>query len=201
MARYVSRSPKYSIGVTDPEMTQVNGLVFESTPKKIAKFTQGVALDHEIEAALKAFTFRGLPDGVPPETMISVLDTSDYAKEHKLSDEERQKLEARIEALPSFGADYIKVEELRAPMPWPSYDKDSVDEILEAVERFEFDPDDVRRYEQENENRSELLEKLVELGAADVQRSDLEELHSFTREAIQIRDPKKGETKTVVVKA
>jgi len=46
LARYVSRSPKYSIGVTDPEMTQVNGLVFESTPKKIAKFTQGVALDH-----------------------------------------------------------------------------------------------------------------------------------------------------------
>lgn len=199
--RYVSRSPKYSVGIGEPEMAQVNGLLFENKPKKLAKFQQGLALQHEVEAALKAFTFRGLPDGVPPETMVSVFDTRDYQKQAKLTDEEREALEQHLETLPSFGADYIRVEELRAPKPWPSYDEDSVEDIVEAIDRFKFDADAVRRYEQENENRDELLAALVERGAANVARTDLEELHSFTNEAIQLPPDKEGRAKTVVVKA
>ena len=198
--RYVSRSPKYSVGVVEGQMAQVNGLIFESSPKKIAKFTQGVALDHEIEAALKHFTFRGLPDGVPPETYVSVLDTRDYQKQEKLTDEERERIEQWLESLPSFGQDYIKVEEIRAPRPWPSYDEDSVEDIVAAIERFHFDPEDVRRYEQENLDRAELLEKLVELGAEDVGHSELESLQRFDREAIEIRG-RDGQKKTVVVQA
>lgn len=198
--RYVSRSPKYSVGVVEGQMAQVNGLMFESTPKKIAKFTQGLALDHEIEAALKHFTFRGLPDGVPPETYISVLDTRDYQKQEKLTDEERERIEQWLESLPSFGQDYIKVEELRAPKPWPSYDEDSVEDIIGAIDRFHFDPEDVRRYEQENLDRAELLEKLVELGAEDVGHGEIENLQRFDREAIEIRG-RDGQKKTVVVQA
>lgn len=199
--RYVSRSPKYSVGVGEPTMANVNGIIFEQEPKKIAKFHQGLALDHEVEAALKHFTFRGLPDGVPPETMVSVLDTVDYQKENKLSDEQRLALEQHIESLPSFGQDYIRVDEIRAPKPWPTYDEDSVEDIVSAIERFGFDADDVRRYEQENENRSDLLEKLVELGAGDVERHDLDELHSFKSEAIELTDRRTGDKKTVVVQA
>lgn len=200
MARYISRSPKYSVGIGEPEMAQVNGLIFEQRPKKIGKFQQGLALEHEIEAALKAFTFRGLPDGVPPETMISVFDTSDYQKANKLSDEERENVEEWLESLPSFGADYIKVEELRAPKPWPSYDEDSVEDIVAAVDRFHFDVEDVRRYEQENENRSELLAQLVERGAGNVERSDLDELRPFDKEVLELTDSQ-GAKKHVVVKA
>lgn len=199
--RYVSRSPKYSVGVGEPTMVNVHGIITEHTPKKIAKFTQGLALDHELEAALKHFTFRGLPDGVPPETMISVLDTRDYQAEHKLTDEERESMEEWIESRPAFGQDYIKVDEIRAPKPWPSYDDDSEEKIVEAIENFGFDPDEVRRYEQENLNRADLLEKLVELGAGDVQRTDLDELRSFSREEIEVTDRRTGNTKTVVVQA
>lgn len=199
--RYVSRSPKYSIGVKEGEFTQINGMLVEQSPKRLAKFTQGLALDHEVEAALKAFTFHGLPDGVPPETMISVLDTRDYQKQNDLSDEEREEIERKLEANPSFGTDYIRVEELRAPKPWPSYDDDSVDEIASAIERFQFNPDDVRRYEQENLNRPELIEKLVELGADDVQRSDLETLSAPTHESLELTDNRTGAKKTVVVPA
>ena len=198
--RFVSRSPKYSVGVIEGEMAQVNGLLFENRPKKIAKFTQGVALDHEVEAALKHFTFRGLPDGVPPETYVSVLDTADLQKQWKLSDEDRVTIEKFLETLPGFGQDYIKVEEIRAPKPWPSYDEDSIEDILSAIERFKFDVEDVRRYEQENENREELLDSLVELGAERVDRSELENLVAFDREAIEIRD-RDGNKKTVVVQA
>lgn len=198
--RYVSHSPKYSIGVREAEFVNIHGIVTEHVPKMIAKFQQGVALDHELEAALKAFTFRGLPDGVPPTIMISVLDTSDYQKEHKLSDEERLEIEKHIESLPSMGVDYIKVEELRAPKPWPSYDEDSEEEILSLLDRTGFDPDDLRRYEQENQNRPDLIAKLVELGAADVEKHDLEELHSFKNEDIEVRQPGGG-TKHITVRA
>lgn len=199
--RYVSHSPKYTVGVAEGEMAQANGIYFETKAKKIARFTQGLALDHELAAALKAFTFRGLPDGVPPETYISVLDTRDYQKEFKLTDEERLALEQHLETLPSFNVDYIRVDEIRAPKPWPTYDEDSVEDIVAAIERYNFDADDVRRYEQENLNRPELFEKLVELGAADVQRTDLEELHSLTHENLEMTDSRTGQKKTVVVPA
>lgn len=199
--RYVSRSPKYSVGVKEGEFTQINGMLVEQSQKKIAKFTQGLALDHEVEAALNAFTFNGLPDGVPPQTMISVLDTRDYQKQFKLTDEERLEIEAHIESLPSCGADYIRVDEIRAPKPWPSYDEDSIEDIVSAIERFQFDADEVRRYEQENLNRSDLLEQLVEHGASDVQRTDLEEFSPLTHETLELTDSKTGAKKTVVVPA
>ena len=200
MARYVSRSPKYTLGIGEGEMAQANGIYFETKAKKVAKFQQGVALDHELEAALKAFTFRGLPDGVPPETYISVFDTSDYQTQNKLTDEEREEIEAWIESRAQFGVDYIKVDELRSPKPWPNYDEDSIEDVLGMIEKGGFDPDTVRRYEQENANRVELLEKLVELGAADVERTDLEELRPLESETIETRQ-RDGSTKSVVVKA
>jgi hypothetical protein len=199
--RYVSHSPKYTLGYGEVEQALVNGMPVVTKDKTTLKFQQGLALDHELAEALKTFTFRGLPDGVPPEVYISVFDTRDYQKEKGLSDDEREALESFIERLPSFNVDYIRVDEIRAPKPWPSYDNDSEEEILSAIERFQFDADDVRRYEQENENRSSLLEKLVDLGASDVQRTDLDELHSATHENLELTDARTGAKKTVVVQA
>ena len=44
-----------------------------------------------------------------------------------------------------------------APKPWPSYDKDTVEEILQIQERLEMDPELVRIYEEENSARDEIV--------------------------------------------
>lgn len=168
MARYVAYAAKYDHGIGEPQMAMVNGIEFEQSKKRIAKFQQGLLLDHEIEAGLKAFTFKGLADGVEPQTRLSVFDTRDYQKAHKLTDDERLEIEAILEGSPAFGAEFIKVDEIHAPKPFPAYDDKDPEEILEVVEAAGIDPDVAYRYEAENLARPELLEAFAALGAADV---------------------------------
>ena len=166
--RYVANAARYSLGVGEPTMALINGIEFEQSKKKIAQFQQGVLLNHEIEIGLKAFTFKGLPDGVPPETRLSVFDTRDYQRANKLTDEERLELEKTLEASPQFGNDFIRVDEIHAPKPFPSYDEKEPEEILELIEAAGVDPDVAYRYEAENLARRELLDAFAKLGAADV---------------------------------
>lgn len=165
--RYVANAARYSLGIGEPTIALVNGLEMETGKKKIALFGQGL-LNHEIEVGLKSFTFRGLPDGVPPETRLSVFDTRDYQLAHRLTDEERLKIEELIESNGAFGTEIIKVEEIRAPKPFPSYDEKEPEEILEVIESAGIDPDLAYRYEVENLARPELLEAFGALGAAQV---------------------------------
>lgn len=165
--RYVANAARYSLGIGEPTMAFVNGLEMETGKKKIALFQQGL-LNHEIEAGLKQFTFKGLPDGVPPETRLSVFDTRDYQLAHRLTDEQRLEIEKIIETNGAFGTEIIRVEELRAPKPFPSYDEKDPEEILEVVEAAGIDPDVAYRYEAENDARPELLEAFAKLGADDV---------------------------------
>ena len=168
MARYVAFAARYDHGIGEPTIALVNGLEMETTKKRVAKFQQGVLLNAEIEAGLKAFTFKGLADGVPPETRLSVFDTRDYQKAYNLTDEEREEIEAILERSPAFGAEFIKVDEVTAPKPFPSYDEKEPEEILEIIEAARIDPDIAYRYEAENEARKELLEAFATIGAADV---------------------------------
>lgn len=165
--RYVANAARYSLGIGEPTMALVNGLEMETSKKRIALFGQGL-LNHEIEVGLKTFTFRGLPDGVAPETRLSVFDTRDYQKANRLTDEQRLEIEAIIESSAGFGNDFIRVEELRAPKPFPAYDEKEPEEILEVIEAAGIDPDLAYRYEAENLARPELLEAFAALGAADV---------------------------------
>lgn len=165
MARYVARAARYTHGIGEPTIALVNGIEMETGKKRIAKFQAGALLDHEIEAGLKAFTFKGLADGVTPETRLSVFDTRDYQKAHKLTDEEREEIERTLESSGAFGADFIKVEEIHAAKPFPSYDEKSPEEILEIVGAAEIDPNVAYRYEAENQAREELLDAYVKLGA------------------------------------
>lgn len=175
--RYVAGAARYDHGIGEPEVANILGVETEVGKKRIAKFQSGVLLNHEIEAGLKAFTFKGLADGVPPETRLSVFDTRDYQRAHKLSDEQRLEIEQILEASEAFGVDYIRVDELHAPKPFPSYDEKTPDEILELVRNAGLDPESVYRYEAENEAREELLAELVDLGAPDTGApKELEEL-------------------------
>lgn len=168
MARYVSFAARYDHGIGEPKMAMVNGLEFEQAKKRIAKFQQGVLFQHEIEAGLKAFSFKGLADGVEPQTRLSVFDTRDYARAHGLTDEEREQIEKILESSPAFGAEFIKVDEITAAKPFPSYDEKDAEEILEIVESAGIDADVAYRYEAENLARRELLDAFASLGAADV---------------------------------
>lgn len=165
MARYIARSAKYGIGVREADFDHYGT---EIKKKLIAQFQQGACLDHEIEVGLKTFTFRGLPDGVPPETRLAVFDTRDFQKAHRLTDEEREQIEFFLDHHDALGNEYIKVEEIRAAKPFPSYDEKSPEEILELIEQIGTDPDVAYAYEAENEGRDELLEAFVALGAGDV---------------------------------
>ena len=166
MARYVARAARYSHGIGEPVMALINGIEMETTRKKIAKFQSGVLLDHEVEAGLKQFTFKGLADGVPPETRLSVYDTRDAQKAHNWSDDERIAVERILENSPAFGADFIKVEEIRAVLPFPNYNDKDPSEILDIVMAAGVDPDVAYRYEAENDARQVLLDAFVELGAS-----------------------------------
>ncbi len=165
MARYIARAQKYGHGIGEAEY-DVAGR--EVKKKRIAQFQSGVLLDHETEFGLKAFTFKGLADGVPPETRLSVFDTRDYQKANRLTDEEREEIEFILDNSPAIGADFVKVEEYHAPKPFPSYDEKEPEEILEIIEAAGVNPDVAYAYEAENLARTELLEAFTALGAADV---------------------------------
>jgi hypothetical protein len=165
LARYVARAARYTHGIGDAETALVNGIEMETKKSRTARFQAGVLLDHETEAGLKHFTFKGLADGVPPETRLSVFDTRDAQKSFGWTDEEREAVEAKLDNSPAFGADFIKVEELRAPKPFPSYDEKEPEEILELVTAAGVEPDVAYRYEVENEARQDLLDAFSELGA------------------------------------
>jgi hypothetical protein len=166
--RFVAFAARYDHGIGEPTIALVNGLEMETSKKRIAKFQQGALLEHEVEAGLKAFTFKGLADGVEPQTRLSVFDTRDYQKANRLTDEEREEVEKILLASPAFGAEFIVVDEITAPKPFPSYDEKDPEEILEVVEAAGIEPDVAYRYEAENEARQELLEAFAKLGAADV---------------------------------
>lgn len=164
MARYIARAQKYGHGIGEAEY-DVAGR--EIKKKRVANFQHGVLLDHEVEAGLKAFTFKGLADGVPPETRLSVFDTRDYQKANKLTDDERLAIEEILDNSPANGPDFFKVDEIHAEKPFPSYDEKEPEEILEIVELAGVDPDVAYRYEAENLARPELLEAFAAIGATD----------------------------------
>ena len=65
---------------------------------------------------------------------------------------------ASKELQPKFPGQFILVETPLAERPWGSYDKDSVEDIIVLQERLEASPTDIRRYEEENQNRPEIIE-------------------------------------------
>lgn len=166
--RYVAQAANYTHGIGEPTIALINGIEMETTKKRIARFQQGALLDREIEAGLKAFTFKGLADGVAPSTRMSVFDTRDYQKAHGLSDEQRIEIERILDTSQGRNVDFIKVDEIHAPKPFPSYDDIAVDKIISIIVLTDIDPDIAYRYEAENKQRPELLEAFTELGAADV---------------------------------
>jgi len=134
----------------------------------LAEFRQTGLMDHEVDLALSKFNFSGLPEGVNPITRVGVFDTEQFCLDRYPDEARREEMQAQIDqrlrALQErFSTHFIIVEEPKAPKPWGSYDKDSAEDILKLQERLEIDPTVVRRYEEENQGREEIVSKMLEL--------------------------------------
>jgi hypothetical protein len=135
-----------------------------------AQFAKSGLMPHEEDLALKSFNFTGLPEGIHPLTRVGVFDTEAYCLDHYEDEEIRNEMQAQIdtrlrELQKKFPTQFIIVETPVAEKPWPSYDEDSVEDILKLQERLGFDPTVVRRYEEENAGRADVIEPMQELEA------------------------------------
>src|SRR5207247_2475639 len=116
--------------------------------------------EREREIAKKKFKFNGLPvdeeSGLPinPDFRITAFDTDLQGWDEKT----KKKAEKLLVDSPYNGSDYIIVETLRRPAPWPGYDSvRSVKKLLELVVATESDAEEVLSYEIENKNRPEVV--------------------------------------------
>lgn len=168
--RCLSPHARYSIQVfeTDEKLvTDTRGYASMQALKKgiVANFDKLGLLAHEEAEALSKFNFSGLPEGVDPRTRIGVFDTEAYCLDHYDNPEERQEMQVQMEVRlrelqKKFPTHYIIVDEPVAPKPWPTYDEDGVEDILKFQERLQVPAELVRRYEEENSNRPEIVDPL-----------------------------------------
>jgi len=170
--RFISPHTRYSIAV-DPgnerliqDSRGVSHLHKESDPQ-IAQFEQSGLRDHEIAEAFEKWTFSGLPEGVNPVTRIGVYDPEAQAIAGDWSESGRKAVERKLwfEA-ENHPGDLTFVPAPRARVPWPSYDEDTAEEIIELQARLQVAPGQIRRYEEENKGRKSIVEKMWELEAA-----------------------------------
>jgi len=132
----------------------------------VAQFDKLGLMDWEADLALKTFDFSGLPEGIAPLTRVGVFDSEAYCLNRYENEDERRSMQVQIdnrltELQPRFPNDFILVETPVASRPWGSFDKDSIEDILTLQERLEMDPTLVRRYEEENQNRAEIIEAMA----------------------------------------
>ena len=179
--RCLSPHSNYSIQVFEGQeqiMMDARGFSQTITIKKpvVANFETSGLTEYELEAALMNFNFSGIPEGVNPLTRVAVFDTDLYIEQQLAADEEldaeflrelRERMENRLRKLQErHPSEFIIVDPPAHELPWPSYDEDSVEEILAAQERFRFSPQAIRLYELENKGRTEIIEAMTALEEA-----------------------------------
>lgn len=149
------------------------GTIVEYTDRKPvhAQFIQGGLTEWEQIAALESFDFSGIPEGVNPLTRISHFDT-EAAVAHIANPKERMALqelmdERLVHLAELFPSDLKIVAKPPVPKPWPSYDTDSIEKVLEIQAATEYSPEQIRLYEMERPKpRPTLIQRMVELERA-----------------------------------
>lgn len=134
----------------------------------IAQFDKLGLLPHEEELALAKLNFSTLPENVHPLTRVGVFDSEAYCLDHYDDPDVRNEMQVKIdkaliEKQEKFPSHFIVVEEPRAAKPWPTYDEETVEDILKLQERLAYPAELVRRYEQENQDRQEIVQAMTEL--------------------------------------
>lgn len=163
--RCLSPHARYSINVFDAQeqiVTDARGYA-HSRPiglQVMANFENTGLLAHELDLALSSFSFSGLAEGVNPVTRIGVFDTEVFCL--KYPEREREEIQLQIEQRlrelqQMHPAQFIIAETPTAPKPWDKYDDDSVEQILALQQATGASPSLVRRYEEENQGRKQII--------------------------------------------
>jgi hypothetical protein len=147
------------------------GTIVEYSDNKpvLAQFGRLGLTEWEEIAAIETFDFSALPEGTNPLTRISVFDTEGlvaHMEDGPEKDAYHEKVEKRLEFLAGlFPSEFKIIPKPRSPKPWPSYDENSVEEIFELQAATGVDPQDIRLYEVENQDRPEVIEacEVIEL--------------------------------------
>lgn len=172
-ARFVSRYGNYSVGVQS--LVKEHYGTGESKvlkPRIDAQFHNHLVTDEDFAVALSSFTFPGLPEDfdtnahISPRYRVSVWDSEVAQREEGWSDEQIDMMIARLRE--GVGVDHIELVSAPSKAPFPAYDTLSVEEILQIVKLTSIDPESVVKYERENQNREELIERLAPAKRDDV---------------------------------
>lgn len=127
----------------------------------IVQFEHFAITPEEESAALAAFNFSGIPEGINPLTTLGVWDSVIFQRSHQLSDEQREAVEAKLreKGEQQNWQRFIIVEDAKVPKPWPTFDEDDPADIVMIAERINL-VDAAIAYERENGQREEVLEGL-----------------------------------------
>jgi hypothetical protein len=139
-------------------------------------FNWGMISDYEFQKALEHWpSLKGLAEGESIRARFSVFDSTLAQSINGWTDEETELAIKALQEGPGAGTDYIILEEVKAPAPWPAYDKLRVqgkrtvemvaEKIAATVTDLEIDPDAVLVYERENQNRPEVVAAVEALKA------------------------------------
>jgi len=151
------------------------GTIVEYSDNKpvLAQFSRGGMTEWEEIAAIESFDFSALPEGTNPLTRVSVFDTEALVANMEDGPEKdafHEKVCKRLLHLSTlFPSEFKIVEKPASPKPWSTYDDNSVEEIFELQALTGVDPQDIRLYEVEHENRPEVIEacEIIELALRD----------------------------------
>lgn len=167
--RCISPHGRYSIQVFEGQSrvgVDAAGVMHsvELSKPVVADFEQGGLTEWEIEAALMSFNFAGVPDGVNPLTRVSVFDTEAYAQ--RFPEDERELKQAAIdkrlrELQERHPSEFVIVEKPAVGKPWPSYDTDTIEEIVGFQKRLGISPEAIRLYEHENQGRQAVIDVMT----------------------------------------
>lgn len=161
--RFVAKYQKYAIQARPQrEIVTIDGIPMVAQEQIILEFEQGSLRPYEVDAGISQLgARRGLPDGIDPSYRLSVFDTEWAQAAFGWDNDTVEYAEKFLQANPSFGVDYIMVEEPKVAAPWPRYDSIAdLEQLVEKVVTDGFDIADVIAYERQNQNRPDVLAAL-----------------------------------------
>jgi len=169
--RCLSPHRAYSIQVIEGrEQIVVDARGFATTVELskpfIANFQPSGLTDWEELAVYERFNFAGLAEGVNPLTTVGVWDVETACMAFPKSKREELYVQVcqRMRDLAELYPDqFIVVEPPEAPIPWPKYDEFSTEDIVKFQEALGINPDEIRLYELENQEREDIIIAMLQL--------------------------------------
>jgi hypothetical protein len=154
-----------------------NGVVKVTQTALLAEFREGLMTPEERALCVQAWTFNGFYQEqdevtpVQPDYRLGLFDTIQAQALHGWSDDERRQVEEALErAALAEPNSLIVVAVAKLPPPWPLYDvfDGSVNDLCRKIIEDGFAFESVLAYEEENQDRPEVVAALKQLIVDDV---------------------------------